>query len=613
MSAPGIKVLGVYQNFPSTACVLEGSTVVAAAHEERFTRIKNDERHPESAISFCLDAARIESASLDAVALASREMNYEQAAFQTSRWTVDDYLKEQQHRWRPALLDGKPLPRMMDVFPEKFNSSVFPDGWVQVAEARGGTNEAFNSVRRDLFAQWLDLSENQVRTVEHHRCHAYYSYYASRFREVPVLAVTLDGWGDGLNFTVGTFDEHGRYSRIAESGDCAIARIYRYMTLLLGMKPNEHEYKVMGLAPYGDSPRGREVYQVFRETLTVQGLDFTWKTKPSDAYFWFRDRLEGFRFDAIAYGLQRWVEELILEVVRNAVHETGIGIVTLSGGVAMNVKAVGRLLELQEVESLFVGGTASDDTLAIGAAYCVAEDLADERGDSYTSAKMEFRHGMYLGPHVTDSDEMLALKMLENSGLEVLEGVSPEDVALLLQSGRVLGRCVGRMEIGQRALGNRSLLADPAFPGVKERINSAIKHRDFWMPFAPLVLDEFAGRYLRETDRVDARYMSVGLETTDEGFEAMPAACHPADRSARPQILHSADNPDLYSLLQAFAHLTGRGALLNTSFNVHGSPIVRTAQEAAEVLLATDLDGLILPNHVVLRQAPAAGDQPVAV
>jgi len=157
------------------------------------------------------------------------------------------------------------------------------------------------------------------------------------------------------------------------------------------------------------------------------------------------------------------------------------------------------------------------------------------------------------------------------------------------------------MEFGQRALGNRSILADPILLETKERINTAIKNRDFWMPFAPVVLDSYADRYLVNPKGIKSPHMTIGFPTTDEGYQAMRAACHPADHSARPQILYEEANPELYLILRAFEDLTGRGALLNTSFNLHGYPIVNTPADALYVFLNSDLDGLIFGHYLILR------------
>ncbi len=183
---------------------------------------------------------------------------------------------------------------------------------------------------------------------------------------------------------------------------------------------------------------------------------------------------------------------------------------------------------------------------------------------------------------------------LDKKKFEIIENPENKRIAEVLFEGKILARAAGRMEFGQRALGNRSILADPIHLKIKEKINSAIKCRDFWMPFAPVVMDTFVERYLLNPKSLESPHMTLSFDTTEEGYDAMSAACHPADRTARAQILKEHDNPELYSLLKAFQHLTGRGALLNTSFNLHGFPIVNSPSEAVDVLVNSGLDGLIL-------------------
>jgi carbamoyltransferase len=175
-------------------------------------------------------------------------------------------------------------------------------------------------------------------------------------------------------------------------------------------------------------------------------------------------------------------------------------------------------------------------------------------------------------------------------------------IAELLREGKILARCAGRMEFGQRSLGNRSILADPSDLRVKEKINAAVKSRDFWMPFAPVILDKYVHRYLLNPKNLESPHMTIGFDTTVEGYEAMIAACHPADRTARAQILYRHTNPELYAVLEAFEALTGRGGLLNTSFNLHGHPIVNTPAEAIFVLENSGLDGVILNDYLILKR-----------
>ena len=201
----------------------------------------------------------------------------------------------------------------------------------------------------------------------------------------------------------------------------------------------------------------------------------------------------------------------------------------------------------------------------------------------------------------TDADEERAVCAIDTSKYEVTTDASATSVAQLLADGKAIARCVGRMEFGQRSLGNRSILADPSLPVVKEKINAAIKNRDFWMPFAPVILDSFVDEYLVNPKKLLSPHMTLGFETTEEGYRAMIAACHPADKTARAQILYRDANPELYETIEAFVDITGRGALLNTSFNLHGYPIVNTTRDAIYVLENSDLDGLILHNFLVKK------------
>lgn len=598
-----MNILSLYLNLPSSASIFVDGKVVAATHEERFTRLKNDEVFPENAIRYCLDQAGIAPSDLDAVAIASFIAPFDDLAVRRSQWTTEDYLKEQHQRWRPYLIDkNATLPSLIELFNDRLTLDMYPADYWKKNCNDPDRNQKYAKDREQIVADFLKISATKVRRIEHHRCHAAYSYYASSWRGEKVLALTIDGLGDNLNATIGIFDETGRYERVFETSDANIGRIYRYMTLLLGMKPNEHEFKVMGLAPYGKAKHAQKALDVFKSTLYVDGIEFKWKEKPTDSYFWFKERLEGVRFDNIAFALQAWVEDLLTEWVRNAVIKFGIGKVVIAGGVAMNIKAMGKIAALPEVEDLFIGGSASDESMAISAGICLAEDLTREAGKQWDSRNVSSLPHLYLGPCATHEQEEAVVAGLDSLRYQTSLSPSPRQIAELLYDGKILARCAGRMEFGQRSLGNRSILADPSDLRVKEKINAAIKSRDFWMPFAPVMMDKYVHRYLLNPKNLESPHMTIGFDTTTEGYEAMIAACHPADRTARPQILHRDANPPLYDILEAFEALTGRGALMNTSFNLHGHPIVNTPAEALFVLENSELDGLILNNYLILKK-----------
>lgn len=593
-----MKVLGLYWGYCSSAAIFVDKQIIAAASEERYTGVKNDGAFPENAIKFCLEKANLRPRDLEGVAIASFDGgSVFDMLLRKASWSIDDYVMQQIKIWYPRFYENKEV-NLTEIYKEKFDFGIYPQWYWKEALIHPDT---FSEDREVIVARFLGISRDKIRRMEHHRCHAAYSFYASPFRGERVLAFTLDGFGDGLNATIGIFDEKGNYKRVYAYDQCNIGRIYRYITLLLGMKPNEHEYKVMGLAPYGTKVSER-AYNLFKETLYVDGIEFKWKVKPRDSYFWFKERLEGCRFDGIASGLQRWAESLITEWVRNAVNAFNIRKVVLGGGVAMNVKANGRLIELDEIEDFFVGGTSSDESMAMSSAICLSEDISKENNLKWDVCEIRPIKHLYLGPEANGIQEKEAIGSLEKKGFQIKDKFSAKDVALLLSKGKVIARCAKRMEFGARALGNRSILADPIDIRIVERINRIIKNRDFWMPFAPVIIERYAEEYLINPKAILSPYMTVAFRTTSKGYDAMPAASHPADKTSRAQILRKDTNPQLYEILEEFEKITARGALLNTSFNLHGYPIVNTPQNAIDVFLKSGLDGVLLDNFLVLRE-----------
>ena len=207
-----------------------------------------------------------------------------------------------------------------------------------------------------------------------------------------------------------------------------------------------------------------------------------------------------------------------------------------------------------------------------------------------------------MGPESDLEDEKKLINLLDKNKYLIESDLTPRAIAHCLTKGNIIGRCVGKMEFGQRALGNRSIIADPSNIAIKEKINSAIKNRDFWMPFAPIILDKYANRYLVNPKNLESPHMTIGFQTTELGYKKMIAACHPADKSARPQILEKKHNPSLYETILEFSKLNNCGAVLNTSFNLHGYPIVNTAMDAFYVFENSDLDILLLNNFMIKKK-----------
>jgi carbamoyltransferase len=405
--------------------------------------------------------------------------------------------------------------------------------------------------------------------------------------------VTADSWGDDCNATI-SIVESGQIKEIHRTAMCNLARIYRWMTLLLGMKPNEHEYKVMGLAPYAKDYIRDPAYKIFKETLVVDGLDFKWKQKPTDMYFYFRERFEGIRFDGIAGGVQLWLEEMLCQWITNILSHTGTDVLYFSGGLSLNVKANKTVAELPIISDLHIPPSGGDESLAMGAAFVLSTELGE------TPKPLQ---NAYLGYEPSEEEARLGAEQFRNHpDYEVIDDWNSDQLAELLAQGKVLARCVGRMEFGARALGNRSILCDPSKPENLNLINQKIKFRDFWMPFTPSILQERAADYLINPKNLQASYMTIAFDSTPLGRKDIRAAIHPADFTVRPQVVTQELNPGYYALIKAFESKTGIGALLNTSLNLHGDPIVCNVVDSINTLIKSGLDGVILPGLLILRR-----------
>lgn len=588
-----MKIVGFHWDHHSSVALLEDTTITACVAEERFTRIKNESRFPRQAADFCERMAGGRG-KIDAVAIATLDKLYDYYLLNVMQsFSIADFIQEQHLFWKPWFYEGRRDLRMRHLFPQYIDRTQYPQKYWSVLGQDEKREETFAADGDQLVADHFGLPVEKVRRYDHHTCHARYAIHASDFHDGPVLVLTVDGFGDGANATI-YLKDGDKLERHYSTPDCTLGRYYRYITLMLGMRPLEHEYKVMGLAPYGRGKQIERVLNILHRTLQVEGTRFVpGPDKPRDSYFPFRDLFEGIRMDYIAAGLQLWVEQLLEQWVGNVVKHFDVSTVVMGGGVAMNVKAMGRLGQMPWMKRFFVAGSSSDESNSMGAALCCAAEQGVKLGKAVPS--------LYLGsPAEAEAD---ILEKARTDGHVVVRNPSEDQIADALAAGIVIGRCVGRMEFGQRALGNRSILADPTSPEVVPRINAMIKSRDFWMPFAPVILDVFAEEYLLNPNGVDSPHMTIAYHTTDEGFRALRAACHPADRTARAQILRREQNVSMYSLLEAFLRRTGRAGLLNTSFNLHGYPIVRDAADAYDVFNRTELDALLTADALVLKAA----------
>ncbi len=594
-------VLGIHDGHNASAALLMDGVPVALVSEERLTYRKNEMGFPLRAIETCLDMSGLKAADLDIVAFSSTALpiHYLRSKREFA-FTVRDWLDEQEEYWKPLLFQNRVNvdylarlsrdPRFNE--PQAYTFEGVPDVVPSADNA-----QYLNAIRLRAVSIHLGIGPGRVATFDHHRCHASYAYFASPFREEPSLVVTSDGGGDGANATL-SIAKGDHLREIARNNCTDLGRVYRYITLLLGMRIGEHEHKVMGLAPYASEYEIRKCDKVFAGMFHVPGLMVEYLKRPPDLFFHFRESLADCRFDGIAGGVQRMVEDVGSQWIAKASRQLGVSRVVFSGGLSMNVKLNKRIAELPSVREFYCAASGGDESLALGACY-----VAHRRAG--LGAPGPIRDN-YLGPCSSRSDILQAVSSLKR--VSVRENVTVSEVAALLANGLVIGRMAGRMEFGARSLGNRSILANPADLPMVKRINAKIKKRDFWMPFAPSILDTYAARYLVNEKNLLADHMTQGFDCTPEGAKALAAAAHSADGTVRAHVVSKAINPGYYDLIERFADITGVGALLNTSFNLHGYPMVCFPDQAVHVFQNSELDAMILEDVLVLRDTAGMSD-----
>jgi carbamoyltransferase len=574
----GKRVVGVHNGHNSSAAVVQDGALAFALQEERLTRVKNQGGLPKLtlqriAAEYPGDAIKAEGLP---VAFGGRNLT-------ACDWQREAILKSYGQRSSGPVGNLKRLARR----------NAFVSDSINLLKFRNLENE---------LKTVLPCEHPDALGFDHHLCHAAAAYFGWGKMDEQVLVLTCDGAGDCACASV-NIGKNGTLKTIARTEEShSVGAFFGKITYLLGMAPMEHEYKVMGLAPYAENAReARKLAEEFEQLFEFDPRNsMIWRRKNGSPAMQFAadylaDRIQRKRFDHIAAGAQLFIEQFLARWVENCVRQTGIPRVALSGGVFMNVKANKRILELPEVEELFVFPSCGDETNAIGAAWLRYHQM-------YKQIPQPLEH-LYLGTACTEEDVEKAIKNYEfTSAVYTKELPDIErEVAELLAGNKIVARFKGRCEFGARALGNRSILANAANAHAVRTINSMIKCRDFWMPFAPSVLAERSEDYFRKPKPMPAPHMIMTFDTREEKRAAIPAAIHPQDFTGRPQEVSETTNFSYYGLIKHFEELTGEGVILNTSFNLHGEPVVCTAEDALRVFDVSGLEYLALEN-VLLRK-----------
>lgn len=585
-------ILGINVSKNATAALLKDGQIIACVQEERFTRVKNQSGFPFKSVEFCLNCAQISLKEVDLMAFGAKNP-FAAIYFRTNENKSVKKIRDLTTDLSFFLAEvSKLVPFILIIYQSIYSFAHFFFTFAK---------PVIKYLYIHKLSQKLKFPKEKMVFFDHHLSHGFAANYIFEASDKKRLVITNDGAGDstcGKVFVV----KKDYWNEIAKTSNrYSLAYIYYYVTKLLGFIPDEEEYKVMGLAPYASKDQAENVVKILKNLIWVKGLSFRSKIERVSTLSFLKANMDGIRFDLIASGVQKLVEDLLTSQVKNAVFKTGIKEVVLGGGLVMNIKANMEVLKMSEVSKLLVCPSSSDESVALGACFLGYKSVCDSLGVEFKPMKLD---NLYLGPEFAEEEIEIAIKKIKGNGkirVKKLGKDASRIVAKLLAKGKVVARFSGRMEFGARALGNRSILADPRDFSVVRLINRQIKNRDFWMPFAPTILNERARDYLVNPKNNDSAFMMIGFKTTEKGQREIVAAIHPYDQTCRPQIIKKEDNPDYYDIIKQFERLTGVGAILNTSFNLHGEPIVCTPFDAIKTFENSTLEYLLLEDYLLKK------------
>ncbi|MDQ1329876.1 MAG: carbamoyltransferase [Thermodesulfobacteriota bacterium] len=579
----------------SAACVIRDGKIIAAVQEERFTRIKHDSRFPEKSIIFCLEKAQAKISDVDYIAF------YEKPGLKFDR-LLKTYLMH--------------APLGLHSFIKSMSVWLKHKLWIE------------NEIRRKM------NFNGKIIFPEHHESHSASAFYPSPFNRAAIL--TMDGVGEWTTTSFGLGEEN-RISLYKEIRfPHSLGLLYSAFTYFTGFKVNSGEYKLMGLAPYGDPVYVDLIYDKLIDVkedgsfrLNMEYFNyctgFTMTNKKFDKLFGRGPREQESEITQLDMDLARSVqvvtEEIVLRIGKTVYNATQEKNLCLAGGVALNCVANGRLYREGPFERIWIQPAAGDAGGALGAALYVWHNTLGNKREA--DDKNDFQKGTYLGTEYSDGYIRDFLESKHIPFIAIKEEDLSEKIARPLAEGHVIGWFQGRMEFGPRALGARSILGDARSPEMQSVMNLKIKYRESFRPFAPAVLSEcsnewfdmqdedtrsgFSSPYMLmvtdvKKDKIKAVNKRVpglkGLDLLKAERSDIPAVTH-VDNSARIQTVHSETNPLFHSLIEAFYKQTGCPVIINTSFNVRGEPIVESPEDAYRCFMRTEMDYLVLGTYLL--------------
>jgi len=580
-------ILGLQLGHNATAALLLDGKIIGSISQEKFDNIKNSSTFPQDPIKWLLNEFKINASELQAVAVSGFFINNaalkvnSNIGIKTKKSIINSIWANTEYYLGHSSIIRNEIMRLRFMYLEL-------------------KSKIYRNKLKELLKQEFGISEEKVYFVEHHEAHTYSTFFTlNQDKKENALIFTLDGSGD-YNCATISIVEKGKIKRVSETNwDKSLGYIYSLTTTFLGMRALEHEYKVMGLAPYAKSYFEDTYDRLFKNIISFSKDTLEFKSKfPLNRFnLHLEKNSKGERFDNIAASVQKLTEELILDWISSAISKFNIKNIYLSGGVFMNVKLNKRIMELKQVNSANFMPSCGDESNPMGAAFKMHTVLNP-------NTTIQPIDNLYLGKKYSDKEILSYIK--KNKLDKKYKITKHKDIELkiakMISKGEIVARFKGRNEFGARALGNRTILADPSKMESFYTVNDQVKMRDFWMPFAPSILWEDHSKYIKNPKNFKAPHMILAFDSTQEGKDKLRAALHQADKTLRPQLVEKQTSPDYHKLINYFKKLTGISAVLNTSLNVHGYPLVSTIKQAFFTMENSELKNLALENFLIQKK-----------
>lgn len=588
--------LGIHVGHNASAALMINGKIKFALQEERFNNIKNFTGFPENSLNYINRFIKIHNLKIDTAAFGTiSSQTFELKYPINHHFTIKEFDEYYGEKFYSKKIKGLSVRSFIDnlkndkrfkkknVFSSIKNNSLFEE---KINYQKFSKNKLIKIFKKRI---------KNILFLDHHTCHAYYGKFSIDAREKNYAVIVIDSIGDGINQSIWlSGQKNNQLTSIVRNNQCELGRIYKFTTLIMNMKPDEHEFKVMGMAPYAKEYYTKKIYNdVFKKILKFNDLKIVHNKRPKDLYLFLKNQLKHERFDNIAGAVQLYLENVIGKLLLKIYKKYKIKKFFFSGGVSMNVKMYNTLIKNNFISKIYNAPSGSDDSLSIGACYYL-----NRNNKTYPL------ENLYLGLPLIENRKFLKkiIKTKFKKKYSISFNATPRIIAKLLKKNNIIAIANENEEFGARALGNRSIIANPSNPENVKQINEFIKNRDFWMPFALSINSKSTNKYLVNPKKLESDYMNLSFDINKKYYDIIKAGCHPYDRTVRPQFVKKKHNPAFYRIIQEFNKITKINAVLNTSLNLHGFPKCGNLKDVINTFKKSGLKYLYINQNILIKK-----------